>query len=485
MTETPSTHPWRRRVVSVVTCGGLLIVGAVGFTVLASLRAKPPSRAEQKRIYQVDVFHVERQPLREIMTAFGTARSDRQVVVAAQVAGEIVEVHPQLRVGLRLPPRQSEADPIDLVVIDEEAYAQKVTQAERRLGEDDAELARLVQDKANKQRQLGKARGDLAEYQKEFDRVRDLKTKGVATPSDFTKVTLELRRYEDQVILLENAGKLVPLEQEKVLRKRESHQSDLALARLDLKHARVGVPFGGVLGEVHVEKGQFVRPGEPLVRLVDDRIIEVPVSLTVSDYTRVRATIDAGRRLRVELAVNESDAPSWNGRITRVAPEVDELTRTAWAFVIVENREQKTPLVPGTFVHARIVGAELPRLPVIPRDAIGVDENGKTFVWAVTTTEIEDPSQVTAAASTTARMIQRRYFRIERTFQTLALVAGDTLHDDDLIVLTNLDTLGLESLVRLSGPESHRRLAQELEDQRVQVLRRIVPAARAVDEGVD
>ncbi|MFP6770470.1 MAG: hypothetical protein VB859_20010, partial [Planctomycetaceae bacterium] len=115
MTETMSSHPRRRRVVSVIACAGLLITGAAGFTMLASLRAKPPSRAEQKRIYQVDVFRVERQPLREIMTAFGTARSDRQVVVAAQVAGEIVEAHPQLRVGLRLPPRQSEADPIDLV----------------------------------------------------------------------------------------------------------------------------------------------------------------------------------------------------------------------------------------------------------------------------------------------------------------------------------------------------------------------------------
>ena len=140
---------------------------------LASLRAKPPSRAEQKRIYQADVFRVERQPLREIMTAFGTARSDRQVVVAAQVAGEIVEAHPQLRVGLRLPPRQSEADPIDLVVIDEEAYAQKVIQAGRRLEEDDAELARLAQDKLNKQRRLI--------WNNSPDRLRALASKAVAT----------------------------------------------------------------------------------------------------------------------------------------------------------------------------------------------------------------------------------------------------------------------------------------------------------------
>ncbi|MBQ16010.1 MAG: hypothetical protein CMJ65_02670 [Planctomycetaceae bacterium] len=485
MTETMSSHPRRRRVVSVMACAGLLITGAVGFSMLASLRAKPPSRAEQKRIYQVDVFRVERQPLREIMTAFGTARSDRQVVVAAQVAGEIVEVHPQLRVGLRLPPRQSEADPIDLVVIDEEAYAQKVIQAERRLEEDDAELARLAQDKVNKQRQLEKARGDHAEYSKEFERIRELKAKGVATQSDFTKVTLELRRYEDQVIVLENASKLLPLEQERVLKRQESHQSDLALARLDLKHARVRAPFGGVLGEVHVEKGQYVRPGEPLVRLVDDSVVEVPVSLTASDYMRVRAMIAAGRRLQVALAVNESDAPSWNGRMTRVAPEVDELTRTARAFVVVENRDQKTPLVPGTFVHVRIVGPELSRPLVIPRDAINVDENEKTFVWAVTTAAPGQPSQAAAGTATTARQIQRRYFRIERTFQTLALVDGNALQDGDLIVLTNLDALGLESLVRLSGPESYRTLDQELDDQRMQVLRRVPTASGAAQEGVD
>ncbi|MFP6770539.1 MAG: hypothetical protein VB859_20365, partial [Planctomycetaceae bacterium] len=77
------------------------------------------------------------------------------------------------------------------------------------------------------------------------------------------------------------------------------------------------------------------------------------------------------------------------------------------------------------------------------------------------------------------------YFRVERTFQTLALVDGNALHDGDLIVLTNLDALGLESLVRLSGPESYRTLDQELDDQRMQVLRRVPTASGAAEEGVD
>ncbi|SVD84888.1 uncharacterized protein METZ01_LOCUS437742, partial [marine metagenome] len=258
----------------------LLVAGFSGFAFLASLRSKPPSREEQKRVYQVDLYRVEAQPLQQVMTAFGTARSDHQVVLAAQVAGEIVSVHPELKVGLRIPPQQSEANPVVLVEIDPQAFQQKVTQAERRLDEDQAELARHAQDAKNNAVLLEKARTDLAEYRKEYERVRGLKAKGVATESDVTKATLELRRYDDQVIVLENRKRLLPLEEQKLLKRRAVHQADLALVQLELEHATVKAPFSGVLGDVHVEQGQYVRPGDALVRLVDDSRIEIPIFLT-------------------------------------------------------------------------------------------------------------------------------------------------------------------------------------------------------------
>ena len=301
MTE-QTTSGVRRTVISCVLVSLLLATGFGSLYYLAALRSQPPSRKEQLRVYQVDLYRVEPQPLQEVMTACGTARSDHQVVLAAQVAGEIVSVHPQLRVGLRIPPQQSESRPVVLVEIDPQAFQQKVTQAQRRLDEDAADLARQAQDVQNNRRLLEKARQDLAVYRKEYERIRGLQAKGVATESDVTKATLELRRYDDQVITLENQKELLPLEKQKLLKRKAVHEADLALTRLDLGHATVQAPFSGVLGEVHVEQGQYVRAGEPLVRLVDDSRIEIPVSLTVTDYQRVRGMLDSGRVPGVELA---------------------------------------------------------------------------------------------------------------------------------------------------------------------------------------
>jgi multidrug efflux system membrane fusion protein len=486
----PSSAWIRRTIVSVGVSGMLLLGSFSGFAFLASLKSKPPSRKQQTRVYQVDLYRIQAQPLQQIMTAFGTARSDHQVVLAAQVAGEIVSVHPQLRVGLRIPPQQSEAKPVVLLKIDPQAFQQKVIQASRRLDEDQAELARHAQDAANTVVLLQKARADLAEYRKEYERVRGLKQKGVATDSDVTKATLELRRYDDQVISLENRKRLLPLDEQKLLTRREVHKSDLALAQLELEHATLEAPFSGVLGEVHVEQGQYVQPGEALVRLVDDSRIEIPVSLTASDYERVRALLESGAGPLVELATEETSAAAWSGRVARLAPEVNERTRTGLAFVIVENLKQPRPLVPGTFVHARISGEQLEQAIVIPRDAISVDEQGRQFVWVVSGRSEVIESAVEGEPATETRTIERRILVDGQkskvtTLQTMALVEAGVLEDDELIVLTNLDVLSEGSVVRLPHSKDIRTLDTELAVQRVRVLRRIESPEDAAIERSD
>jgi multidrug efflux system membrane fusion protein len=482
---------WIRRTIVSVGVSGMLLLGSFsGFAFLASLKSKPPSREEQTRVYQVDLYRVQAQPLQQIMTAFGTARSDHQVVLAAQVAGEIVSVHPQLRVGLRIPAQQSEAKPVVLLKIDPQAFQQKVIQASRRLDEDQAELARHAQDAANTQILLKKARADLAEYRKEYERVRGLKQKGVATDSDVTKATLELRRYDDQVISLENRTRLLPLDEQKLLKRREVHKSDLALAQLELEHATLEAPFSGVLGEVHVEQGQYVQPGEALVRLVDDSRIEIPVSLTASDYERVRSLLESGAGPLVELATEESAAAAWSGRVARLAPEVNERTRTGLAFVIVENLKQPRPLVPGTFVHARIFGEQLEQAMVIPRDAISVDEQGRQFVWVVSGRSEVIESAVEGEPAAETRTIERRILVDGQTskmttLQTMALVEAGVLEDDELIVLTNLDVLSEGSVVRLPHSKDIHTLDTELAAQPVRVLRRIESPEGAVIERSD
>ncbi|MED5446879.1 MAG: hypothetical protein VYA62_01555, partial [Planctomycetota bacterium] len=147
-----------------------------------------------------------------------------------------------------------------------------------------------------------------------------------------------------------------------------------------------------------------------------------------------RTVLDAGEGPLVDLATEETGAASWKGRVVRLAPEIDERTRTGRAFVVVENSRQSQPLVPGTFVHARITGLQHGRAVVIPRDAISVDNRGREFVWvARAEPAMVDPS-VSGGPTADARTIERRLLVDQhgtrpRMLQTLALVEPGILQE--------------------------------------------------------
>lgn len=251
----------------------------------------------------------------------------------------------------------------------------------------------------------------------------------------------------------------------------DAHQSDLELAQLDLERTQVHAPFAGVISGVHVEQGQYVRPGDQLVRLTDPARVEVPLSLTLSDYLDIAALRDQGRQIRVALAENETGRPRWFSDPLgdlRQAPEADERTRTVKVYTEIDNDEQPVPLLPGTFVHARIPGPVVSDAMVIPRDAV---VEGTVFV-AVPLTDEELQQQASeeaaepvagpvASADTWYARVERRAVTAGRTLQSLVLIS-EGLDAGDWIVTTNLDVIYDGARLRIDGPPSQRSVQDEL-----------------------
>ena len=452
--------PWRcpagcrHSLISIGLCVLALVSGGSVFYWLASLRKPPPAREPAEKTYKVEVFDVERLDLQEILSAFGTARPDREVIVAAKVAGEVIAVSPRLEIGESVQAAEvtvgeagrSLRSPGDLLLtIDPRSYQERLTQAENRLDEDDAELQRLVQEEKNNARMLQQANKDLEDFDHEYERIEGLVRSGVLNDSDFTQARLERRRYEQAIIQSENQTNLLAASRELVLRRRQTHQTDRTLAELDISHTEVRPPFSGILSEVTVEKGQYVRPGDPLVRLTDVLAVDVPIPIALDDYAKIAPEVRAGRHPYVELAETETAPARWNGYVERIAPEADESTRTVKVFVRVDNALQEVPLLPGTFVHARIAGPQLDQAIVIPRDAI---VSGRVFLAVDGRVEERTP-------------------RIKRTLQTLAVLETG-IDPKDQVILTNLDIIQSGARVDI---ELHRTLRQELERQRTRVVR--------------
>ena len=443
-------------------CVVILSMGGGAFKFLESLKKAPELRPEVERILNVEVFTTEPAILREIIVGFGTVHAEQEVTYSAQVAGEIVTASPRLKIGESVTgpgieassdqsPSESRRTEGDLLLsIDPRTYQEQFVQSENAIAEVDAELATLSREDTNNQRLLAKVERDYKEAQAEHERMKELAAADSITKSQLSKSLLELQTYEESRIRMQNERDLIPARRKQLQTKRDRLETQRSLAAIDLRRTEVFPPFSGVLSDVHVEKGQYVQPGTPLFHVIQLDVVEIEIPLHPLDFASVAGLLRAGGQPRVRLAENETGQATWEGRVVRAAPRADSQTRTISVFIEVDNRELALPLLPGTFVQARIEGPELPESLVVPREAIIGNGLGHGHVFLVTD----------------GRAVERA-IRISRRLEGLAFVSSGLAASDELI-LTNLDVLRTDARIDVQSRTS-------LDDELVgeQLLRRI------------
>ncbi|MCP4169676.1 MAG: efflux RND transporter periplasmic adaptor subunit [Fuerstiella sp.] len=443
MTTTPwSSSSLKRLIISENLV--LLILGLAGLAYVY-LDSQKPAVQEKPTVspqLNVDVYTVESINFQEVLSGFGTVRADREVILAAQVSGEITEVHPQLEVGYHVaagkrlttpagPSEQRAAD--QLLKIDPRDYEQRVEQAVNRIAELNTEIDQLNVQKTNVARQVAKGESVLKTLTEEKDRLKAAVERNVGTPSDLNKALLEVQRYADTLIQLESQAASIPHQIIAAKQRLATSKSEKQRAENDLQRADVMPPFDGVLSEVFVEQGQYVQAGEPLVRLTDLSVVEIPVALSFDDFLQLEQEMKNGHRPAVTVAENESvnnqsEERTWKGYVVRTSPEADPGSRTVQVFVEVRNTDETRPLLPGTFVHARIDGRrykdeeEVDDVFLIPRECV-VDES----VYVVNEKDKVD-------------VARHQIVRLRQHYRSLVEVT-DGVEPGDRLALTNLDIL--------------------------------------------
>ncbi|MFV0442179.1 MAG: efflux RND transporter periplasmic adaptor subunit [Planctomycetaceae bacterium] len=422
--------PWWRWLLTPLLATAAVVLGFVMFVSLASLKEPPPQVQPSTRVFRVPVFQVEQSTVRPLVSTFGTARPDQEVLVAAEVAGRVVDSS-QLDVGVAVRGLGVATDTRlgPLVEIDPQTYEQRLLQAEALLAQDTADLAKLDQDVQNTRRLWQQKQQSLSSAKAQWDLQKRLIEQGAGREAEVRRTELEYQQVEAAAIQLQSELDLEQVRRQQLVARQKAHQQDIELAKLDVGRAKVFAPFSGVISEVHVEDGQYVRPGEPLFKLTAVDRVQIPLPLPVSDSAAISARIQAGEQPRVQLAEHEAAECRWVGRVTRIAPVADELTRTVQVFAEVENMAGRDPLRPGTFVHASIESLVLPSVMLVPRGAIF---EGGVFVVRQTS-DLGDKSSSTTVA-------ERRTVQIRQTLQSFAVIESG-LQPGDQVVLTNLDVL--------------------------------------------
>ena len=201
----------------------------------------------------------------------------------------------------------------------------------------------------------------------------------------------QARRERDRILPLYEKNLASLRDRDNALAAFESSEAAVAAARaslrtaeLNLSYTEVRAPISGLTSrEVHSE-GSLVTAGTDsslLTYIVQADRLYADLSVPDTDADLVRAALAGADAERVGVSVADAQGRTLGemGKIEFVSPRVDDATGTIGIRAVLDNR---TGVVPGRIVRARIEGVSVAGALVIPKRAVLHGAQG-AFVWTV------------------------------------------------------------------------------------------------------
>jgi len=239
------------------------------------------------------------------------------------------------------------------------------------------------------------------------------------------------------------ADAAVRAERQKAARAKSGlEQAEVAVqkAQMELARARVRAPFAGRVANLKTQTGQYVRPGDALMSVVDLSRIKVEVQVLEGQI----GFLTAGRSARIRFAAFPEE--EFIGRIETINPMVDKDTRSARVVVSVANPTGR--ILPGMYARVLLDARRFADRILVPRSAILERDRRKLlFVfepneegssrglakWRYVTTGLESESQVEIVESTETENVTPGEIVLTAGHQTL-------VHDARVRVTEKSDT---------------------------------------------
>jgi RND family efflux transporter MFP subunit len=192
------------------------------------------------------------------------------------------------------------------------------------------------------QAQVAQAQAELRNAQSNFDRTRDLQSKGFVSAAALDTADAQLKGAQ--------AG-------------RDQASAGAAQSALAQGFTRVSAPFDGWVLQTHAEAGDLATPGKPLLTLYAPLPLRAVVQVPVSRSGVARA---AGA---VEVLVQSGGNAKWiRPSASSSVPTADAVSQTIeWRLEL--PTEATNALLPGQQVRVRFTGGQAER-SVVPASAI-------------------------------------------------------------------------------------------------------------------
>lgn len=306
----------------------LPVVAAIALSGCGPGTAPAPSNAPKPNApalaIPISVARVESVPVDRTLPVVGTLFARDEATLSAEVEGAVektfVEFGDRIREGQ------------ELALVDTDSYAALAAQA----------AARVAQ---------AKAAAVSAEH--ELARQQQLRTNGIASPADLDLAVANADQTRAAVKAAEAAE---------------------TVARLNVQRSRIRAPFDAAVAERISGAGDFVRPGTPMFRVVNDTVLKFIVQAPEANAPDIRK----GQPLRFE--VDAFPGRTFQGSVFLISPQVSAATRMFSLGALVTNTD--LALKANTFARGEVVLARDVPTVLAPLDAI-VTSSGFSRVFVV------------------------------------------------------------------------------------------------------
>ncbi len=286
----------------------------------------------------VRVDTVRRVPLSQTVPVIGRLVAQQAGVVAARINGPVeafrVEVGDRIEAGQVIAVLNAAA-----LRARRDLYAGKLSEARAQLSIEKAQLTLARQD----HKRLGKLKKSAAFNQARFD---DARQRVVIAKA-------EMRQAETAIA---------------------AAKADLGLAEINLYNAEVRAPYAGVVTERLTEAGAFVQIGEPVIRMIGDRSLEVEADVPFQHLGGLEPGIEVHLRL--------DDGTEHSAVVRALVPSENPLTRTRPVRFVPNIGKTLRPLAHEQSVTLRIPIGPARQVLSVHKDAI-IKRQGQDIVFVV------------------------------------------------------------------------------------------------------
>lgn len=300
--------------------------------------------------FMVSAVTVQNEMINRTIRANGVSEAAFDVTVSSKVDGNIIKI----------PATEGSEIKLDdvLIILDKGTLPEQIAAAKAELNAAEKSYnAAQKQSKGTLKEELAAARANLVVIEKRLSIANELAKDNFTAPLELAQLKADYENARVQLAKIETAQNFrSELEVAQNLARVEAARASLAALETQLEDSTIRSPVSGLLETLHVEKGERMRRDAAAATILGMDTLSVIVAVPQNDI----AQISVGDMVDVTIA----GAGSNKGKVTKIASQSNQSTRTFDVEVSLQNKDRK--LRGGVTVEASIDVGTIPAFGISP-----------------------------------------------------------------------------------------------------------------------